>query len=771
MKKLMAVLLALLLFNLQVIGRDFLSHRNSSSELYYLCTIKSDNTVSIKPYEIIYYSLVLKTIVIPNSVKDNYTPFIVTEISKGAFRDYIYLTSVTIPNTITTIGGGAFNGCLSLKSIDIPNSVTTIGDYAFVNCIGLSSLTLGKSVVSIGNNAFRGCTKLSFVNFPDKLKTIGDYAFYECTSLGGSSGSISIDPSIESIGYRAFGGCTNLKEIYVYSSNKNYSSHDGVLYNYDKTTLIQYPAAKYNYYFTPEYSVTEICDYAFEGAKVMDVTIPYDVKTIGEGAFKDCSNLSYIWWSCDVAELKPYTFKGCSSLTARVPYSVKTIGKEAYADCTSMTSIDFSNNVTSIGEGAFKGCTGASRITIPKNITKIEADAFKDCSNATIYCEAGSKPSGWSDNWNPDNLTVYWGCKIIGVETTANGKAKLTGTNYATTDSDGRLWYLAGTTNGTATITATPKDDYHTRWEDLVITDSRTFVVSATKTYYISFDAHTEVVDKSVPATCTKHGKSRGLHCAVCEKIINEQKIVPATGHTEIVDGAVAPTCTEKGKTAGKHCSVCGEVLEEQKDINANGHTEVIDKAVAPTCTQTGLTQGKHCSVCNVTLSAQQTIKANGHTEIVDPEEAPTCTAKGKTAGKHCSVCSEVLVEQKDIAMLLHSFTDYVYNEDATTEVDGTETALCDYGCGATDTRTAEGTKLVIAEPTAVCPTEKTSLKIYAQNNNIVVENATDEIIVYDIAGRTIAWQSPIVQNVIAIGNNGIFIVKVGGMTQKLIIE
>ena len=39
-----------------------------------------------------------------------------------------------------------------------------------------------------------------------------------------------------------------------------------------------------------------------------------------------------------------------------------------------------------------------------------------------------------------------------------------------------------------------------------------------------------------------------------------------------------------------------------------------------------------------------------------------------------------------------HSFGDYIYNDDATTEADGTKTATCSV-CGATDTVTAEGTK------------------------------------------------------------------------------
>ena len=45
-----------------------------------------------------------------------------------------------------------------------------------------------------------------------------------------------------------------------------------------------------------------------------------------------------------------------------------------------------------------------------------------------------------------------------------------------------------------------------------------------------------------------------------------------------------------------------------------------------------------------------------------------------------------------------HSFTNYVYNNDAQVGKDGTETATCDNGCGTTDTRIKKGTAL--PEPT-----------------------------------------------------------------------
>ncbi len=46
-------------------------------------------------------------------------------------------------------------------------------------------------------------------------------------------------------------------------------------------------------------------------------------------------------------------------------------------------------------------------------------------------------------------------------------------------------------------------------------------------------------------------------------------------GHTEAVIPAVAATCTEAGKTAGLKCTVCGKVLAAQEEVKALGHKYV----------------------------------------------------------------------------------------------------------------------------------------------------------------------------------------------------
>jgi len=78
------------------------------------------------------------------------------------------------------------------------------------------------------------------------------------------------------------------------------------------------------------------------------------------------------------------------------------------------------------------------------------------------------------------------------------------------------------------------------------------------------------------------------------------------------------------------------------------------------------------------------------------PAEDPTCSEPGTTAGLKCSDCQLVLVEPEEIPADpdAHSFTSYTYNNDAKCGVDGTKTATCGHGCGATETVVAEGTAL-----------------------------------------------------------------------------
>ena len=136
-------------------------------------------------------------------------------------------------------------------------------------------------------------------------------------------------------------------------------------------------------------------------------------------------------------------------------------------------------------------------------------------------------------------------------------------------------------------------------------------------------------------ATCTETGLTDEKRCSRsnCNELLEEQKVIPATGHTEVTDAAVAATCTKTGLTEGSHCSVCNEVLVKQKVIPVTEHTVVTDAAVAATCTKTGLTEGSHCSVCNKVLTEQEVVPVKEHTVVADAAVEPTCTEAGWSGG------------------------------------------------------------------------------------------------------------------------------------------
>jgi hypothetical protein len=91
-------------------------------------------------------------------------------------------------------------------------------------------------------------------------------------------------------------------------------SKDGVLYDKNMTTLLQYPGGKKGHFTTPN-AVTVIGWDAFYGCTgLTSITFSNSVKNIVQGTFWDCFNLTSVTVPASVTHIGPYIFQHCSSL-------------------------------------------------------------------------------------------------------------------------------------------------------------------------------------------------------------------------------------------------------------------------------------------------------------------------------------------------------------------------------------------------------------------------------------------------------------------------
>ena len=289
----------------------------------------------------------------------------VTSIASSAFECCVALGSITLPDSVTSIGDSAFF-ISGLKNITIPSGVTFIGDYAFTDCALMTNVTILGNITKIGDFTFGDCRRLESMTLPDSITEIGESAFLNCRSMKNITigrnvakikeeafvncrglESITIPDTVAEIGRSVFLGCSSLKEILVVPDNLNYRSVDGVLFNKDKTVLVQYPEGKGEDTYTIAASVKKIGDFAFaDCGKLETIMIPDNVTEIGENAFLNCKGLKYITIGKGVTKIKERAFVGCSGLTSiTIPDNVREMGGSLFWGCSSLTSIDIPENV------------------------------------------------------------------------------------------------------------------------------------------------------------------------------------------------------------------------------------------------------------------------------------------------------------------------------------------------------------------------------------------------------------------------------------------
>lgn len=538
------------------------------------------------------------------------------------------------------------------ESYTVPESVTSISYYAFEGCEKIKKLTLPSGLKSIGDNAFQACTNLESVNIPDGVTDLGSTPFSYCDNIkeisvgennpsyssengvlynkdktvlikytaGSEAQSYTIPESVNKLDWASFNGCQKLKilnipagttiiptsvfegafsltTINVDENNPNFSSIDGVLFDKDKVTVMQYPASREaESYVIPE-GVTGIRNDnpfspPFMGCKnLKSVTLPASMKTVQDYAFSYCYSLESITLSDSIKSIENAAFYECNNLQSiTLPDGLTNIGYSAFWKCSSLKSMILPDSVTQVGTGAFGMCTSLQKLVWSRSATEFNTGVFYRCYNLE---------------------GVYIPVTVTEFSFTVFGDEDLP-------DYDKNVYYEG-----------TPE-----QWSMI----NRNGQFTKATIHYNHKDEHNFgewTVVKA--ATCTENG-TETRSCSHCDLI--ESREVEALGHDIEHHDSKAATCTDKGWESYDTCSRCDYTT--YKEIASLGH-KYGNAVTAPTCTDKGFTTHT-CAVCGNSYKDSYT-DALGHDYAkgkctrcgaIDPDYIPapdvkiTTTSTGK---------------------------------------------------------------------------------------------------------------------------------------------
>lgn len=328
----------------------------------------------------------LESVVIPDSV---------IEIGDSSFYYTLALKELRLPTNLKVIGNRAFASS-ALEEVIIPNQVDVIGDEAFVGN-PLYKLELGTGVETIGNRAF-AYTDLEEVIIPDNVIRVGDSAFSQMDRLT----RVKLGAGVVELGNQAFHHETQsaLRSIEVDARNKAYKSIDGILFNYDETTLLRYPSGSArDSYIVPDGvklisdnafhaasnlievkfpdTLLEIGNYAFNSARgLRSLTLSDSVQKVGKSAFAHANQLETVVLGAGVEELGDYAFAYNEKLNTIHLASVKRIGAYTFQYNSSLVEITFPDSVEALGANVLSNNQRLTTVNIGAGMTQLGKDPF-----------------------------------------------------------------------------------------------------------------------------------------------------------------------------------------------------------------------------------------------------------------------------------------------------------------------------------------------------------------------------------------------------------
>lgn len=288
---------------------------------------------------------------------------------------------------ILRIGDKALEGCMSTSFISAGN-FRYIDEDAFTNYPPASFGPFTNGVLVCGNAIAGVDTKAKELVIPPKVSMSGiksqlDSTFKKITITSNKNiGAIyNLCAEVLYVDFNATMTFTNwsninIKKVEVPDSNVFYTSKDGILYDKTGTILVKCPV---NYYkdevVIPE-GVKKIAETAFMSCHIKSVKFPDSLDLIEDRAFFCCDELESIDFGNSIFSIggmySDSVFSYCKSLKQiTLPSQIKDIGERAFINCVNLSSVTLNEGLLFIGESAFSKNKALTEISIPATVQKL----------------------------------------------------------------------------------------------------------------------------------------------------------------------------------------------------------------------------------------------------------------------------------------------------------------------------------------------------------------------------------------------------------------
>ena len=256
----------------------------------------------------------------------------------------------------------AFSYCDKLVSIRLPSLLKKINDGVFENSHEIATVTIPSSVTYIGQTSF-WCKKLTKIYEESIIPPqISSTCFYRDLATKNSISTLYVPIGTKTY-YQNYSYWNQIGNIVEDSSLGGIAKIDGIRYFYKNggAMIISDSLCK---------------GYVSIPSRITVNNKVYLVTAIGQGAFKNSTDLTGISFSSNIISIGDSAFYNCTNLQSlSLPSSIRTIGENSFNGCTGLTTFEIPKSTTTFAVSAFTGCTNIKTFSVADGNTTYEAEA------------------------------------------------------------------------------------------------------------------------------------------------------------------------------------------------------------------------------------------------------------------------------------------------------------------------------------------------------------------------------------------------------------